>query len=283
MKKKIRSILIFTAALILSAFVWVIYENGNVKLTEQEFKSVRIPKAFDGFTIAHVSDLHGASFGKDQERLITQLRASNPDIIAVTGDIIDSRRLETEAALTFAEKAVDIAPVYYAPGNHEARIDEYPEFEEQLKTIGVIALRNETVAIERGEESIKITGIDDPLFIMREESLTAESAVTRELEYALDEQSGFTLLLSHRPELIETYASFNVDLALSGHAHGGQIRLPSVGGIYAPGQGFLPKYTEGEIRSGNTSVIVSRGLGNSIFPFRINNDPEIVFIRLKSE
>ena len=277
MKKRI--IAVCCVLLLISGIVYIWHGNRTVRLTETEFSSDRLSAAFDGFTVAHVSDLHNASFGKDQKRLLAQVRGANPDMIVVTGDIIDSRRTDTEPALTFMREALEIAPVYYVTGNHEARIDEFPEFEQELLSLGVTVMRNETAEIERGGEKIYLVGIDDPLFIMRGEALTESEAVMRELDGQGGD--GFTLLLAHRPELIEDYASFGADLVLSGHAHGGQIRIPFIGGLYAPGQGFFPEYTSGEISFGGTSGIVSRGLGNSLFPFRVNNDPEVVAIKLR--
>lgn len=277
MKKKIIAgccLLIIAAA---AAFIW--HGNRTVHLTETEFYSVRLPEEFEDFTIAHVSDLHNASFGEDQERLLDKIRDASPDIIAVTGDVVDSRRTDAEPTLVFMRGAVDIAPVYYVTGNHEARINEFPEFEDELRELGVTVLRNESAILERNGANLRLVGIDDPLFLMKNENLTASEAVSREL----DGQSGgeFTILLAHRPELIEDYAAFGADLVLSGHAHGGQIRLPFIGGLYAPGQGILPEYTSGMKSLGGTSVVISRGLGNSLFPFRVNNDPEVVAIKLR--
>ena len=140
-----------------------------------------------------------------------------------------------------------------------------------LTDAGVTVLRNASVRIRNGVESIRLIGVDDPSF-------GGEANLDATLE-ALSSDD-FTVLLAHRPEGIDEYAKWGIDLVLSGHAHGGQIRIPGIGGVYAPGQGFFPKYTSGEYAVGDTTMIVSRGLGNSVLPLRVNDRPEIVIVTL---
>ena len=268
------AILLLLAALT----VWVLWANRALVTTETESVSARLPEGFDGFRIAQVSDLHNAEFGAGNEKLLERLRRAEPDIIVITGDLVDSRRTDISAAAAFAEAACDIAPVYYVTGNHEARLDFEEDIEPALSASGVRVLRNEAVYLERGGARIMLAGMDDPGFTS---GGTAAERARSELE-RLPETEIYTVLLAHRPELIETYADYGADLVLSGHAHGGQVRLPFAGGLFAPGQGLFPEYDAGLYEYGGTDLVVSRGLGNSLFPLRFNNRPELVVITLKS-
>lgn len=244
--------------------------------------SKELPDAFDGYRIAHVSDLHNAEMGDGNEKLLAVLREADPDIIAITGDLIDSRNTNIEVALAFAEKAMKIAPCYYVTGNHEARVSECAELKAGLEAAGVVVLENERGEIELSGETITILGVDDPSFNTDYLFGDSASVVSNTLAEISTDDDGFAVLLSHRPELFDTYVACGVDLALSGHAHGGQFRLPFVGGLVAPNQGLFPKYDSGLYTEGNTNMIVSRGIGNSILPFRFNNRPEVILIELKA-
>ena len=253
-------------------------------LTEREFqiKSESIPSAFDGFRVVQVSDLHNATFGKDNAKLLEMIKSSNPDIIAVTGDVIDSRRTDTSIALAFLKEALSIAPVYYVTGNHEFRIAQTESFVNEIKDLGITVLENENMTLTEGADSITLCGISDPTFAA--DYLFGEEAfvVAHHLEELRDKDS-FTLLLSHRPEFFDLYVEYGFDLVLSGHAHGGQFRLPIIGGFIAPGQGLFPKYDSGLYEKDGTSMIVSRGIGNSIIPLRLFNRPEIITVVLNSD
>ena len=269
-------------ALIVSFAAWVAWGNNHVELNSYKITSERLPKAFNGFKIAHISDLHNAEFGEDNETLIAMLKDANPNVVFITGDMIDSRNLNLEIALSFAEKAVEIAPCYYVSGNHEARIKEYKNFKEKLIELGVVVLENSKQKLEVSGETITIIGIKDPSFSITYETTEKEVMQTK-LGKLTEENDGYTVLLSHRPELFEIYLENGVDLVFSGHAHGGQIRLPFIGGLIAPSQGFFPKYDAGIYSENNTNMVVSRGIGASVFPFRINNNPEIVLVELTAE
>lgn len=255
----------------------------RIEKTEIAVSSPFLPAAFSGFQIAHISDLHNTQFGEGNQRLLALLAEMTPDMIAITGDLLDSRHTEPEIAINFAKGAVEIAPVYYVPGNHESRISTYEETETALIQAGVSVLRSRHVLLKRGAERISLLGLEDPAFVSEgEERKERERRVDFQLKDLLaDSGGGYTVLLSHRPELFSLYAENRIDLALCGHAHGGQIRLPFVGGIIAPNQGFFPKYTAGLYQKGGSRIIVSRGLGNSLFPLRLNNPPEIVEVTLE--
>lgn len=278
-KKKTICIL---SGILLILIVWTAWGNAALELNTYTISSRGLPDAFDGYRIAQVSDLHNAEFGDGNQRLLDMLREAEPDMIAITGDLIDSRKTNIAVALAFAEEAVRIAPCYYVSGNHEARVPEYRELKAGLEAAGVTVLDDARVEIEISGKSITVIGVNDPSF--HADYLTSDAAVMdRKLSELPSEDADFTILLSHRPELFDTYVAHNMDLVLTGHAHGGQFRLPLIGGLIAPNQGLFPKYDDGLYSEGNTNMIVSRGLGNSIIPFRFNNRPEVVLIELKSQ
>ncbi|GEM02526.1 hypothetical protein SAMN05421839_14216 [Halolactibacillus halophilus] len=248
-----------------------------IETTQLTIQSDHIPEDFDSFKIAQVSDLHNAMFGKDNQRLTKAIEKVEPDLIVVTGDVIDSRRTDVDVAYRFFEAVKNIAPVYYVTGNHEARLDLYPTFQSRIEDIGVQVLKNTSIELTKNNETITLTGVDDPLF---QQDSTEEATMMNQLDRALPEASNYTILLSHRPEHFSLYEQAGVDLVFSGHAHGGQVRLPFIGGLIAPHQGWLPEYTSGKYVSSETTMIVSRGLGNSLFPIRVNNPPELIVVTL---
>ncbi len=267
--------------LIVIGSVWIYMGNTQIKVTSYEIKSSKITQDFHDFKIVQVSDLHNATFGKEQKNLIKLIEQQQPDIIAVTGDLIDSRRTNIEVAMTFIKKAITIAPVYYVNGNHEARIKTYDSLVKQMVEAGVIILDDARMSFEKGNSMIDIMGLVDPDFF--DDDLNVSSSLDTRIKQIGVDKHIFTILLSHRPEYFKAYVKHELDLVLSGHAHGGQIRLPWIGGIYAPNQGFFPQYAEGQFIENKTSMIVSRGLGNSIIPIRVNNNPELITIILKQE
>lgn len=282
MKRKTRIILISAALLLLMALIiWTLWANTALEVTEYSIFGTDLPETFDGFRIAQVSDLHNAEFGEKNEELLELLRQAQPDIIAITGDLIDSRRTDVDVALAFVREAVKIAPCYYVTGNHEFGTSAYAELEEGLTAAGVTLLRNDTLLLERECQSIRLMGVDDCTFYPGDNG----NAQVRAMEAEIIRMVGpeYTVLLAHRAELAVVYDRYDVDLVLSGHAHGGQIRLPLIGGLYAPDQGFFPAYTQGIYEMTDLTMVVSRGLGNSAFPLRINNRPEVVVITLKAE
>ncbi len=264
-------IILAVVAVVLTAFF--IWQNNDVVITELEIADENVPQAFDGFRILQVSDLQSKSFGRSQQRLLELSSAAMPDIIVITGDLMDGHSKDMEAAMVFAAQAVDIAPVYYVSGNHEWLSGRYDELCERLKEAGVTVLDNNHKPLEKDDQAIELLGLKDSTF-------EGDESFKEELKELAGETSGFRILLSHHPEYINDYAESGVNLVLSGHAHGGQIRLPFIGGLFAPGQGWFPKYTSGLYEVGDTSLVVSRGLGNSHFPLRVFNRPELVVVTL---
>lgn len=284
MKKWNKKTVVFWLSLILLIVlgIWILWGNLTIGTTEYTIISNRIPEGFDGFRIVQISDLHNAQYGIDNSRLLKQLSGTNPDIIVITGDMVDSRRTNFEIALAFAKEVLSYAPVYYVPGNHEGRLSEYEAFKTDLEDAGVTVLANQKMQFVHNGSSITLMGMNDPRF--REDfPFGDEVAYARQTLSALcGDADGYRILLSHRPELFDLYTDHEIDLVFSGHAHGGQFRLPVVGGLIAPNQGFFPKYDAGLFSENHTTMIVSRGIGHSVLPIRINNRPEIVVATLKT-
>lgn len=283
MNKKRTKIIILSAIgiVLVLLIVWMAWGNSALELNSYSVASSSLPKAFDGFRIAHISDLHNTEMGKDNEKLISMLVEAEPDIIVITGDMIDSRNTKVDIALKFAEQAVMIAPCYYVAGNHEARVEEYIDLKEGLVERGVTVLEDEKAEIECLGESIVLVGVTDPSFETDYLLGDDEAVMKSKLKELVKEEDGYVILLSHRPELFDCYVENDVDLIFSGHAHGGQIRIPFIGGVVAPNQGVLPKYDAGVFTEDNTNMVVSRGVGNSIIPLRVNNRPEVVLVELE--
>lgn len=267
MSKEGRKLLLAAAA----AGAFLYWQDNGLTVSQQFYKG-DVSEAFHGFKILHISDLQNKRFGKKQKNLIYRVECTSPDMIVITGDLIDRNRTNLDVAMELIEAIVDLAPVYYVSGNHEHQSGCFEELAECLTKAGVKVMNNGKTVIQRDGDTMVLMGLTDK----------RANPYYRSILHMLCEghEDAFKILLSHRPELFEEYAEENIDLVCSGHAHGGQIRLPGVGGIFAPNQGFFPTYTAGMYRKGKTAMVVSRGLGNSTFPFRIGNRPELVEITL---
>lgn len=273
-------LIVIAAVLVVLAGIclWGAWENTALQLHHITVED-DIPESFDGFTFVHISDLHNTQFGEDQTRLMGLMAESKADAIVVTGDVIDKRRPGTKHALDFFARAVKLAPVYYVAGNHEAVSAEYPALRRSVEEMGVHVLDDRSVALERGGGVITLAGVNDPIFTT-DEAERNEALMREKLENVIGEKQNYTVLLTHRPELFRIYREAGVDLVFAGHAHGGQFRLPWGQGVIAPNQGLFPKYTQGLYDEEGGKMVVSRGLGNSSVPIRLNNRPEVVVVRL---
>lgn len=285
---------------VLGATGWVIRDNIRLSVSRYRLEFAGLPREFDGFRIVQVSDLHNARFGKDQQKLMAAIRAAEPDMIAVTGDLFHTAHREN--AYSFLKQAAALAPCYYVSGNHEQRFADYfTAIKPKLLSLGARVLDDERVTIEKGGTSISVIGLSDPTF---HNTITPELLTEEKLSRLTRTGSGeFTVLLSHRPELFHVYSRNGISLTLTGHAHGGQVRIPFVHrGLFAVHQGWLPEYTEGIFVEDHTNMlnyrakkahkktiplpddcsamVVSRSLGNSTYYPKINNPPELVVVEL---
>lgn len=281
-KKRRMKILIIVSLFSIIFFIFSIWQNNSIVLSTFDYSSNEVPKEFNNFKIVQISDLHNKVFGKEQSKLIEKIEDLSPDIIVITGDLIDRRKYNLENAMNFIDKAIKIAPIYYVSGNHEAWSRKYSEVKSELIHADVFVMDDERIELKRNDSIINILGLSDPAFITSSYMDKTDTKVIEENLFNWSSLEGFKILLSHRPELFDLYSSNNMNLVFSGHAHGGQIRIPFVGGLIAPNQGFFPKYTSGSYTMNKTTMFVSRGLGNSLFPIRIFNRPEIISLTLKS-
>lgn len=262
--------LAITLSIVIVIILFCNFQNKHLETTHYTYAAEQLGVDLDGYRIVQISDLHNAKFGKNNQKLVDRIRECEPDMIVLTGDLVDSNHTNVDRAVQFVDEIVKICPVYYVTGNHEYWLEksEYDELMDGLIGAGVVILDDQVVEISRGDAKFRLVGLDD------------KSLADGTLEALLSDEKEFTVVLAHEPQYLVRYASIGVDLVLSGHAHGGQFRLPFVGGIVAPDQGFLPKYTAGEYYMNGTEMIVSRGLGNSVIPVRLFNFPEIVCVEL---
>lgn len=264
----------------------------NISLID--IASPKIPICFSGYKICQISDLHNRNF---KGELLNKIDEIKPNIIVITGDIID-RENKTIAALSFCEGAIKLAPVYYVNGNHESVLKCFAEFKKKLITLGVNIMENTStelfcddlnnknaVAEQKAYElqnstdaqKVVLLGMSDPRFFAK-----CKQGYKQELakQMQIIGKKNYTILITHRPEMFADYVSANVDLVFAGHAHGGQVRLPIIGALYAPNQGFFPKLVKGAHKKNNTTMVISRGLGKSTIIPRIFNQPELIIATL---
>lgn len=254
--------------------------NATVGVTHYTLISEKLPDPFNQYKIVQLSDLHDAIYGENHEVVVDKVKLIAPDVIFITGDLIDSNRYQLEQSLRLVEELQTVAPLYYVTGNHEIATNDIERIKDALEKLGVYVLTDEAYRITRTpDHSIVIGGIEDPLGSVQEDDVAVEASIQRTFEQVPNEL--FKILLSHRPEPFEVYVEQGMDVVFSGHAHGGQFRIPGIGGLVSPGEGWFPKYTSGVHEKNGSHLIVSRGLGNSIVPIRIFNQPEIVVVTLQ--
>lgn len=297
----------YIVGLFIFFIIVLIYNNITFKVTNYTQYLRELPVEFDDFKIVQIADLHNRNFVKNQSSILKKIEKIKPNIIVFTGDLIDYNRFDEDIKQSNVP-AIELIkglnsfniPMYMVYGNHEIKFKPDANnhyFMKIIQSFGVKVLNSEIVNIYKNNESINLLGIADPYMF-----IDSEKKEHRKNNYfELNKQHGEILtnelnklsknlnidktniLICHRPELLDIYSKYNLNLVLTGHAHGGQFRLPFIGGLYAPHQGKFPKYTSGSHTKDNTNLIVSRGLGNSSFPIRLNNRPEIVTISLKRD
>lgn len=274
-----------TLSIVIVIILFCNFQNKHLETTHYTYAAEQLGADLEGYRIVQISDLHNAKFGKNNQKLVDRIRECEPDMIVLTGDLVDSNHTNVDRAVQFVNEIVKICPVYYVTGNHEYWLEasEYDELMSGLADAGVVIMDNQVVEISRGDAKFRLVGLDDRSLSDGTLGTLLNDQAGQKEETADNENSGekeLTVVLAHEPQYLARYASAGVDLVLSGHAHGGQFRLPFVGGIVAPDQGFFPEYTAGEYYMDGTEMIVSRGLGNSVIPVRLFNYPEIVCVEL---
>ena len=247
--------------------------NTALSVEEFTFASERLGAEFNGFTLVQLTDLHGAA----PEGLLEAVSAAAPDAIVLTGDLVDEN-CAIDAVSHITEALPAIAPTYYVTGNHEWAAGCAEEFMDLLESQGVICLRNEFVPLTRGDDTLILAGIEDPNGYADQKT---PAEVAAELYAAYGDP--FWILLAHRNNLYDSYAPLDADLILSGHGHGGLIRLPFTDGLVGVERDLFPTWTDGFYTDFASTLFVSRGIGNAGRTFRFNNPPQVAVITLESE
>ncbi len=260
--------------MVIFLFVFCIWQNNDIVVTDYIYRTKEIGRTLDGYKIAQISDLHNKEFGRRSSRLLKTLRKAKPDIIVITGDLVDRRRTDITSALQFIKGASELAPIYYVTGNHEYSLQhrEWDSLMQGLEGYQVRVSDNRVFHLEKDKEGgFFLLGLSE--MNLADRTLGALCSYT--------DNDKLQIVLAHKPQYIDSYSRSEADLVLAGHAHGGQFRIPFLGGLIAPDQGLFPKYTSGIHRIRQTTLIISRGLGNSTIPLRIFNRPEVVTITLR--
>lgn len=259
--------------------LFLVWSNRSLQTEHFTYSSDHLPAGFDGCTIVHLSDLHGAEFGEDNADLLSAVREAQPEYIFVTGDLLDRfRKTSAEYAVDLCADLAAIAPTYYVTGNHEWALGNVRALKSDLRETGTTVLTNEFLTLERNGDTILLAGIDDPNGFADQKT---PEELAAEIEAAWG--GGFWMLLAHRNNhFAREYCYLGADLVISGHAHGGIIRLPFTDGLIGTDRDLFPSYTAGFYEKNGTSLFVSRGLGNSGPTFRLFNRPQIAVLTLQS-
>ena len=274
-----RRILLFLLLAIFCAgfFYW---SNHSLQVERFTYTSPRLPRGFDGCTIVELTDLHGAEFGENNSDLVSAVRDQSPDYIFLTGDLLDRfRETPHSYAADLGRQLSAIAPTYFVTGNHEWALPDVPDLKDSLEAAGVTVLDNRFVTLDRGGDQILLAGVDDPNGYADQKT---PEELAQEVRAAWGD--GFWILLAHRNNrFLQQYSLLGADLVVSGHGHGGMIRLPFTDGLISVERTLFPSYTAGFYEENGSTVFVSRGLGNSGRSFRLFNRPQIAVLTLARE
>lgn len=291
MKKEWKTVLGFGAATGTAMLARAAYELTHFKIKRYDVISGKIPEAFHETKIIFLSDLHNTEYGRENERLLEAIKRENPDYIFIGGDMLVAKAgVSFLPALSFVKRLAENYPVYYANGNHEYRLKIYPEqygenvydnYVNALKKAGVIYLCNESVNIQRQNQEILVSGLEiDAMYYHRLKRIKMSEIYLPSL-LGLRKDERFCILLAHNPVYFPQYAKWGADLVLSGHVHGGIVRIPFLGGVISPQLTLFPKYDAGVFSESNSRMILSPGLGVHSIPFRLFNMPQMQVITLK--
>ncbi len=271
-------IVLIISALTILLVIFLHWQNKGISVNKIQYYNPKIPDGFNGYKILHLSDFHN-----DKSLFFDVVKLSkkqNPDIIFLTGDIIDSRRCEKSVAIDLLNELNKIASVYIVLGNHENRLIDLGVFKEQIIKTNTNLLDDRKLTIKKQDDFLTLIGISDPDFQKKNKEEKLEKYIKTFSKLSFGDGT-FKILLAHRPEYFIEYANANYDLIFSGHAHGGQFRIPFTDiGVFVPDQGFFAKYSAGIKKEKESTMIINRGIGNSLFPFRLFNRPEIILLTL---
>ncbi|MCI9330583.1 MAG: hypothetical protein HFG05_00190 [Oscillibacter sp.] len=272
--------LLFLIALGVLAVFYVHWGNTTLQTTFFSPAFRNLPQSFDGCRLVVLGDLHSTYFGEKNQQLLSAVRAQEPEYIFLVGDLLDAfQEIPEGYAEETAAGLADIAPTYYVTGNHEWAIGDVPELKQTLEAQGVKVLSNEFVALKRNRDHVILAGIDDPNGYADQKS---PEALAEEVRNAYVYEDPFWILLAHRNNYFpEQYSLLGADLVISGHGHGGVIRLPFTDGLVSTDRTFFPSYTAGLYKENGSTLFVTRGLGNTWPSFRLFNRPEVAVVTLR--
>lgn len=295
--------IIICIVVLIAIIIISVYENQHFVVRSYLVKNKKLPEAFHGFKIAVISDLHNQQFGRDNERLLAAIDESKPDIVLCAGDLLVGKpKTDFSVAVNLVEHLAKRYPVYMAMGNHEYRLRIYPEdygdmwkrYYDLTSKAGAVWLDNDTIFIHRNfdghlgnggredSECIALTGLTmDARYYRRFRRTPMTSDYVEEI-CPYTRRDLFQILLAHNPDYFPEYVAYGADLVISGHIHGGMMRLPVLGGVISPMFTLFPKYDQGEFIEGKSRMLLSAGLGNHTIKLRVNNKPELMMIELKN-
>ncbi len=283
---------LITAIIIFLLIIYVYYENQNLEITHYNIQSKRIPDAFDGARLVILADLHNNSYGKGNRKLIETITDINPDYILVAGDmIVSSEPNNFKVPFSLLAELAANYPIYYGLGNHEQRLvrdgsnryNSYEEYRNNLMKLGVKFLENDCVTIAKEGEAIAITGLAIGMNYFKKLKQPEMTMAYIQKLVGIPKNKCYNILIAHNPVYFKFYTEWGADLIVSGHLHGGIIRLPGLGGIISPQYKFMPEYDAGIFEENDKIMLVSRGLGLHTIKLRINNRPELMVITLNRE
>ena len=288
-KRIVFCVLMFINIVISAMFISYIISLFKIDVSKYEVASSKVPKAFDGFKILQLSDLHNRRFNKNNKKIVKIIEKQKPDIIVMTGDMVSSNSAGFSNFFSLVEELDGNYPIYYIFGNHEQRlsVEKQASIIGKLREYGVKVLNNQQEFITKDDESIQIFGLKQELIYYTNylKSKKTYSYETKDMENAIRKADGkkFNILLAHNPLYFDTYEKWGADLIFSGHVHGGIIQIPFVGGLLSPERKLFPKYSGGEYEIDDSKMVVSRGLGYTKINLRFFNNPEICVVELKSK
>lgn len=280
----------FSIIILICVIIFKVYiDNNFIQVSNYSISSIKLPKEFNKFKILQLSDLHSKKFGKDNKKLIEKIEAANPNVIVITGDMVNDD-FDLSSFISILANLIKSYKVYYIIGNHEQNImlrdnAQFISMIDKIKRLGVIVINNEKVRISIGKEYINLYGLYMGLKYYR----NFRNKNSRSINFSVEDmeklvgkcnKSTYNILLSHNPFYFHTYSNWGADLVLTGHVHGGMIKLPFLGGVFSPEHSFFPKYYEGMYKNCNSFMNVNRGLGRGNFCIRLFNKPELSVITL---
>lgn len=278
MKKTVKILLPILLILSILLISNIIYCQNTITVSKYNIKTEKYKSSAK---IVLISDLHSKEFGENNLKLAEKIKAENPDIIAVVGDMLSLTDQDHKIVIELLENLTDIAPTYYSLGNHEIRYKNSDDLVKDIKNTDTVFLNNEMINIDINGDKITIGGLSEyPYYDFDAPEFNNEERYFLD-KFIAQQKDNFSILLAHEPEFyMWKFKDLQLDLMLSGHTHGGLIQVPFIGGLYAPNQGFFPDYTKGTYSSATATMIVSSGLSNSNFIPRINNPAEITVIKI---